>query len=169
MDRLASERQGLSAVAAPARRVTISDIQHAVTDHYGIGPLALLSDRRCRRFSHPRQLAMWLAQQLTPHSLVSIGDRFRRDHTTVMHACRVVPVRLRSDPELRTDCHAVLSRIDLIRRSNILPFPVTTRRDSRPTINRAVVALAAEMQHDPFGTLTKLLRRTVDGPEIQIR
>lgn len=169
MVRLAAERLDPVAASAPLRRITISDIQHAVADHYGLGPLALLSDRRWRRFSHPRQLAMWLAQQLTTHSFVSIGDRFHRDHTTVMHACKAVPKRLQSDPELRRDCNAVLCRIDLIRRGNILPFPVPNGREDRPSVNSAVVVLAAEMQRDPAGTLAKLLRRTVDGPEIETR
>lgn len=158
-----------AAVTLPPRRVMIADIQRAVTEHYALGSDALLSHRRWRRFARPRQLAMWLAQVMTDHSFPTIGDLFNRDHTTVMHACKVVPVRLLLEPELRLDCRAVIDRADLIRRSNVIPFPVTKLRAGNSSVACAMSVLAAEMRRDLPGTLAKLLRRTIDGPEIEDR
>ena len=48
------------------------------------------SSRRARNVARPRQIAMYLAKQLTSRSLPEIGRKFDRDHTTVMHAVRKV-------------------------------------------------------------------------------
>ena len=166
LDQSAIDRAGGVALA---RRPTIAEIKRAVTDHYGLVPDALESRRRWRWVTHPRQLAMWLSQRLTQHSCVTIGTAFKRDPTTVLYAWKVLPVRLMLDPDVRQDCHAVIARIDLIRRSNVIPFPNPSRRLASPTVESAAAVLAAEMQRDLPGTLAKLLRRTIDGPEIETR
>jgi chromosomal replication initiator protein len=69
------------------RRVTIEEIQRRVADHYKIRLTDMSSARRARAVARPRQVAMYLAKQLTQRSLPEIGRRFgNRDHTTVMHA-----------------------------------------------------------------------------------
>ena len=71
--------------------VTIENIQKTVAEYYKIRIADLLSKRRSRSIARPRQVAMALAKELTSHSLPEIGDAFGgRDHTTVLHACRVI-------------------------------------------------------------------------------
>lgn len=78
-------------LALQDRLVTIENIQKTVADYYKIRVADLLSKRRNRSIARPRQMAMALAKELTTHSLPEIGDAFGgRDHTTVLHACRVI-------------------------------------------------------------------------------
>jgi len=73
------------------RAVSLANILKTVADYYQLRQADLLSKRRTRSLARPRQLAMSLAKELTDHSLPEIGDFFGgRDHTTVLHACRVV-------------------------------------------------------------------------------
>jgi chromosomal replication initiator protein len=78
-------------LAVQDRLVTIENIQRTVAEYYKIRVADLLSKRRSRSITRPRQLAMGLAKELTNHSLPEIGDAFGgRDHTTVLHACRKI-------------------------------------------------------------------------------
>lgn len=71
--------------------ITIENIQKTVADYYKIRVADLLSTRRSRSVTRPRQIAMALAKELTNHSLPEIGDAFGgRDHTTALHACRKI-------------------------------------------------------------------------------
>jgi len=81
--------QGL--LRANIRRVNIDEIQRRVADYFNIRLSDLLSARRARMVARPRQVAMYLAKQLTVKSLPDIGRQFGgRDHTTVMHAVKRV-------------------------------------------------------------------------------
>jgi chromosomal replication initiator protein len=76
---------------AHERRVTIEEIQRRVAEHYKIRLVDMQSARRARAVARPRQVAMYLAKQLTPRSLPEIGRKFGgRDHTTVMYAIRKI-------------------------------------------------------------------------------
>lgn len=78
-------------LALQDRLVTIENIQKTVAEYYKIRIADVLSKRRSRSIARPRQVAMALAKELTSHSLPEIGDAFGgRDHTTVLHACRVI-------------------------------------------------------------------------------
>lgn len=71
--------------------ITITVIQHATEKHFDITAEELLSRSRAERVAWPRHVAMYLARELTSHSLPQIGRAFGgRDHTTVLHACRRV-------------------------------------------------------------------------------
>ena len=73
------------------RRVTIEEIQKRVAEHFNIRIADMHSARRARSVARPRQVAMYLAKQLTARSLPEIGRKFGgRDHTTVMHAVKKV-------------------------------------------------------------------------------
>ncbi|HET9018846.1 MAG TPA: chromosomal replication initiator protein DnaA [Acetobacteraceae bacterium] len=73
------------------RRVTIEEIQKRVAEHWNIRLTDMSSARRARAVARPRQVAMYLAKQLTSRSLPEIGRKFgNRDHTTVMHAVQRV-------------------------------------------------------------------------------
>ncbi len=78
-------------LALQDRLISIENIQKTVAEYYKIRTFDLLSKRRSRSISRPRQIAMALAKELTNHSLPEIGNAFGgRDHTTVLHACRKI-------------------------------------------------------------------------------
>jgi len=92
------------------RRVTIEEIQKSVSEHFNIRIADMHSARRARAVARPRQVAMYLAKQLTSRSLPEIGRKFGgRDHTTVMHAVKKVE-------ELRQTDSAFCEDVDLLRR-----------------------------------------------------
>src|SRR3989338_5722698 len=87
-----------------AKLVTIENIQRTVAEYYKIKVADILSKRRNRSVTRPRQIAMALAKELTTHSLPEIGDAFGgRDHTTVLHACRKVKELLSAQLDLQED------------------------------------------------------------------
>jgi chromosomal replication initiator protein len=90
-------------------RPSAGDVQAAVAAHFGISEHELLSPSRAARVAWPRQVAMYLARELTGQSLPSLGRDFGgRDHTTVMHACKRTAARLDSD-------HAAREAVDKLR------------------------------------------------------
>jgi chromosomal replication initiator protein len=91
-------------LAAQDRLVTISNIQKTVAEYFKIRVADLLSKRRNRSITRPRQIAMALAKELTTHSLPEIGDAFGgRDHTTVLHACRRVKLLRETETRVLED------------------------------------------------------------------
>lgn len=73
------------------RQITFESIQKTVAEYYKIKVSDMHSKKRTRIVARPRQVAMWLAKELTPASLPAIGEAFGgRDHTTVLHACRTI-------------------------------------------------------------------------------
>lgn len=73
------------------RQITFESIQKTVAEYYKIKVSDMHSKKRTRIVARPRQIAMWLAKELTPASLPAIGEAFGgRDHTTVLHACRTI-------------------------------------------------------------------------------
>ena len=92
------------------RRVTIDEIQRRVAEHFNLRQAEMTSNRRARAVARPRQVAMYLAKQLTSRSLPEIGRKFGgRDHTTVMHAVRRIEELKDTDPALAED-------VELLRR-----------------------------------------------------
>ncbi len=86
------------------RQISIDNIQRVTAEYYKIKISDLLSKRRNRSIARPRQMAMFLAKQLTNHSLPEIGDAFGgRDHTTVLHACRKITELRESNVDLSED------------------------------------------------------------------
>jgi chromosomal replication initiator protein len=83
----------------PVRR-SIDDVQRATCEAFDITPDELLSPARAQRLVWPRQVAMYLARELTDQTLPAIGRAFGgRDHTTVIHACKRTAERIARDPE----------------------------------------------------------------------
>ena len=82
--------------------VTVEQIQKNVADHFGIPEEAMKVKKRTSSIAYPRQIAMYLARELTGLSLSEIGNRFGgRDHTTVMHACEKIGSSKDNDSQLR--------------------------------------------------------------------
>jgi chromosomal replication initiator protein len=98
---------------ASRRRITIDEIQRRVSEHFKIRQAEMVSARRAREVARPRQIAMYLAKQLTPRSLPEIGRKFGgRDHTTVIHAIRQIE-RLRGlDTEIDADVRLLLRQLE---------------------------------------------------------
>ena len=95
---------------ANERRVTIDEIQKRVAEHFNIKLAEMTSSRRARIVARPRQVAMYLAKQLTSRSLPEIGRKFGgRDHTTVIHAVKKIEELIESDSALAED-------VELLRR-----------------------------------------------------
>ncbi|WP_166268638.1 chromosomal replication initiator protein DnaA [Marinobacter caseinilyticus] len=91
-------------LALHEKQVSIDNIQRTVAEYYKIKVADLLSKRRTRNITRPRQVAMSLSKELTNHSLPEIGDAFGgRDHTTVLHACKKVVELQGTDPNIRED------------------------------------------------------------------
>ena len=97
-------------IRANDRRVTIEEIQKKVASHFNIRTSDMHSARRARSVARPRQVAMYLAKQLTSRSLPEIGRKFGgRDHTTVMHAVKKIEELTERDASFAED-------VELLRR-----------------------------------------------------
>lgn len=82
--------------------INIDVIQKKVAEHFDIRLADMTSKRRPENIAFPRQIAMFLARQMTESSLNAIGEAFGgRDHGTVLHACRLVKDRMEVDPNVR--------------------------------------------------------------------
>ncbi|MFA5580763.1 MAG: chromosomal replication initiator protein DnaA [Paracoccaceae bacterium] len=93
------------------RKVTVEEIQRRVAEHYNIRLSDMIGPKRVRAIARPRQMAMYLAKQMTSRSLPEIGRRFGgRDHTTVMHGVKRIE-------ELKDQDHQIAEDLELLRRA----------------------------------------------------
>ncbi len=84
------------------RSVSIDNIQKRVAEHFDVRYADMTSKRRPKNIAFPRQIAMYIARELTKSSLMEIGDAFGgRDHGTVLHAHRLVKGRITTDEKIR--------------------------------------------------------------------
>lgn len=84
------------------QRSSIEEIEKVICDHFRVSSKQLKSCKRGKiNVSNARQIAMTLSRDLTSLSLGDIGEYFNRDHTTVMHACRVIKNQMSIYPETR--------------------------------------------------------------------
>ncbi len=95
-------------ISSAARHISITDIIEVVTSHFDVRLADLQSKRRSQSITEPRQICMYLARNLTKHSLEEIGGHLGgRDHTTVMHACSKISDAKSCDPQM----HATLTEL----------------------------------------------------------
>ena len=95
-------------IESAARHISITDIIEVVTSHFDVRLADLQSKKRSQSVTLPRQICMYLARNLTKHSLEEIGGHLGgRDHTTVMHACSKIGQTEHSDPQM----HALLNEL----------------------------------------------------------
>ena len=100
-------------LSAGQKRVTIDDIQKAVSAHFGMRQAEMVSARRARAVARPRQIAMYLAKRLTPRSLPEIGRRFGgRDHTTVIHAVKQIEKLRGCDADIDADVRSLIRSLE---------------------------------------------------------
>lgn len=91
------------------RTLSIPNIQKVCADYYQLRVADLLSKRRTRQLARARQMAMALCKELTRHSLPEIGDSFGgRDHTTILHGCRLIAELRETDGKIREDWEKLL-------------------------------------------------------------
>jgi chromosomal replication initiator protein len=84
------------------KRVTIDQIQKKVAEHFDVRIADMTGKRRTANIAFPRQVAMYLARRHTKASLHEIGETFgRRDHGTVLHACKTVSARMKKEDQVR--------------------------------------------------------------------
>ncbi|MBS1170736.1 MAG: dnaA [Burkholderiaceae bacterium] len=90
------------------RQVSVDNIQKTVADFFNIKVADMYSKRRPANIVRPRQVAMYMAKELTQKSLPEIGELFGgRDHTTVLHAVRKITQDRARDPELNHQLHVL--------------------------------------------------------------
>ncbi|MBI3326373.1 MAG: chromosomal replication initiator protein DnaA [Nitrospinae bacterium] len=92
--------------------ITVERIQEAVCSHFRITLNLLTSNKRNKEVATARQVAMYLARQLTKSSLPDIGRHFGgKDHTTVIHACEKIKRLVESDPQVKAEIDQLVSRL----------------------------------------------------------
>ncbi|MBI5547046.1 MAG: chromosomal replication initiator protein DnaA, partial [Deltaproteobacteria bacterium] len=101
----------LKNVLPPSRPLDTDQIQKEVAKFYKLSADDLRGPRRQKQFVRARQVAMFLARKLTSASFPEIGDRFNRDHSTVMSSCEKVETDIRSDGQLKKEVDELSGRL----------------------------------------------------------
>lgn len=97
---------------AKPKPITVHLIQEKVAAYFNLKVEDFKSKRRTRDLAYPRQIAMYLARELTDTSLPKIGEAFGgRDHTTVLHAWEKISQDLQEDPELQQTIEHLIQQI----------------------------------------------------------
>jgi chromosomal replication initiator protein len=92
--------------------VTIDNILRVVADYYKLSYNDLKGKKRTKNIAFPRQVAMYIARDITEYSTTELGFEFGgRDHTTVMHACQKIEERLKLDPNLESTIQSLVRAI----------------------------------------------------------
>lgn len=102
-------REALQGIlVASTAQLTVERIQGVVAEYFKVSLAEMYSKTRVRTVAVPRQIAMYLSKELTQSSLAEIGERFgKRDHTTVMHACRTIGEKRSKDKDLNYQIHVL--------------------------------------------------------------
>lgn len=99
-------------LVAQSRQISIDNIQKTVADYYRLKMVELLSKKRTRNLTRPRQMAMALARELTSMSLPEIGNAFGgKDHSTVIHACKTIAELKTSNTTIDADYKILLQTL----------------------------------------------------------
>lgn len=108
-----AQQQLKDTFSAPKQgNISIDAIQKIVADHYNLSFTDLKGKKRTKNVMLPRQIAMYIARELTEYSTTELGAEFGgRDHTTVMHSCQKIDDLLKSDPVLSSTLNALVNRI----------------------------------------------------------
>ncbi|MGV3556198.1 MAG: helix-turn-helix domain-containing protein, partial [Croceibacterium sp.] len=108
-----AEEQLTDILSANRRRITIDEIQRTVCQFYRVDRSEMSSKRRARAVVRPRQVAMYLSKVLTPRSYPEIGRKFGgRDHSTVIHAVRLIEDLRKRDADMDGDVRSLLRQLE---------------------------------------------------------
>ena len=92
--------------------ITMDVIQRTVADYFNLSSQELKGKKRTKVIAFPRQVAMFIAREMTEYSTTEVGLEFGgRDHTTVMHACQRIESRMRTDPTLEPTVQFLIRQI----------------------------------------------------------
>uniref|UniRef100_UPI003F55E0ED helix-turn-helix domain-containing protein n=1 Tax=Lentilactobacillus kefiri TaxID=33962 RepID=UPI003F55E0ED len=95
------------------RQLSIVDIQNKVASYFHISISDLKGKKRMKSIVMPRQIAMYLAREMTSNSLPKIGKEFGgKDHTTVIHACDKIAEIIKLDSDLRKEISDIKSSLN---------------------------------------------------------
>ncbi len=98
---LETAKRALENIIPKEKQITLDLIQSKVADYFDLHIMDMKKKNRSKNVALPRQIAMFLARELTEHSLPEIGENFGgRDHTTVLHACRKIGTGIQADEDL---------------------------------------------------------------------
>jgi chromosomal replication initiator protein len=115
----------------------LARIQHTTAAYFRIPPIEMTSARRARKVARPRQVAMYLAKQLTPLSLPNLGRRFgNRDHTTIMHGIRVIEDLIDTDATMR---RTVTELMGMLGHHDWVPEATDEQRSSDALVGSAML------------------------------
>jgi chromosomal replication initiator protein len=92
--------------------ITIDIIQRVVADYFNLTPNDLRGKKRTKAIAFPRQVAMYITREITEYSTTEVGLEFGgRDHTTVMHACQRVDLKMKADPSVEPYIRNLIQKI----------------------------------------------------------
>ncbi|MEN3186333.1 MAG: chromosomal replication initiator protein DnaA [Atribacterota bacterium] len=93
-------------------KISVLTIQRVVAEHFNLKPSLMRAKKRSKEVAYPRQVAMYLARELTDLSLPSIGEEFGgRDHTTVLHAYEKIKGDIKSNPQFAAEISGLIEKI----------------------------------------------------------
>ena len=93
-------------------KITPSYIVKIVAEHFGISEESIMSDKRTKEIAFPRQIVMYLCNEMTDYSLTEIGDFLGgKDHTTVMHGRNKIAAEIKKNPDLSSKIEIIKSKI----------------------------------------------------------
>ncbi len=95
-----------------SKAISVELIQQVVANYYNISVDDLKSARRTRNVAFPRQIAMYLSRTLTSTSLPKIGEEFKKDHTTVMHAHTKILEVMEKEDSLRHTVESITKKLN---------------------------------------------------------
>lgn len=88
--------------------VSIDDIIKAVANHYNLSFADVKGKKRTKNIMMPRQIAMYIAREITEYSTTELGAEFNKDHTTVMHACQKIEESIKNDSQLESNIELII-------------------------------------------------------------
>jgi chromosomal replication initiator protein len=97
-----AQQQLRDVFASPKQaNLSIDIVQRVVSDFFSISPIDIKGKKKTKNIVNPRQIAMYLARDMTEYSTTEVGQAFGgRDHTTVMYSCQKIEEQIRTDPDL---------------------------------------------------------------------
>ena len=93
-------------------KITPSYIVKIVAEHFGISEESIMSDKRTKEIAFPRQIVMYLCNEMTDYPLTEIGKFLGgKDHTTIMHGRNKIASEIKKNPELASKIEIIKSKI----------------------------------------------------------
>lgn len=106
-------QEALKHLISKNKKITLKDIKEIVANYYNISMEDLVSKKKNKNISYPRQVAMYIGRQLTDYSLPKLGDEFGgRDHSTVLHACNKIEEDMNSSTEIKNNINDLISMLN---------------------------------------------------------